>query len=60
MDNNLKVLELPVNIDLHKLTGESSQVLACICCLAQGMVVLPLLLPVIIYSGDYNGRSSDI
>ena len=39
-----KYWKLPVNIDLHELAGESSQALACICCLAQGMVVLPLLL----------------
>ena len=41
-----KYWKLPVKIDLHKLAEESSQVLACICCLAQGMVVLPLLLVV--------------
>ena len=39
-----KYWKLSVNIDLNELAGESSQALACICCLAQGMVVLPLLL----------------
>ena len=34
-----KYWKLPVNFDLHKPAGESSQVLACICCLAQGMVI---------------------
>ena len=39
-----KYWKLPVNIDLHKLAREFSQALVFICCLAQGMVVLPLLL----------------